>query len=151
MDLKEVAVYARKTMDEHGLYGWGFKYDNAKHRLGLCNYSSHVISMSKSCVESNGMDIIKDVLLHEIAHALVGSGHGHDKVWQAKAIEIGSSGNRECVGATVKRGKYKYVCDNCEKISYRHRRTQGKMSCGDCCRKYNFGRYTQKYVLRLTN
>lgn len=32
----------------------------------------------------------KGVVLHEIAHAIVGRGHGHDEVWAAKAEEIGS-------------------------------------------------------------
>ena len=32
---------------------------------------------------------VKNTLLHEIAHALVGPGHRHNRVWRQKAREIG--------------------------------------------------------------
>jgi hypothetical protein len=35
------------------------------------------------------LDDIKNTILHEIAHAIVGENHGHRQVWQEKAIELG--------------------------------------------------------------
>ena len=37
---------------------------------------------------------IKEIVLHELGHALVGPGHGHDDEWQAMAVKVGSNGKR---------------------------------------------------------
>lgn len=36
-----------------------------------------------------GASVMRQALLHEIAHALVRPGHGHDQVWKDKALQIG--------------------------------------------------------------
>merc|ERR1711964_110891 len=40
------------------------------------------------------MNIIKNTLLHEIAHAIAGQEHHHDKVWKKIALSIGCNGER---------------------------------------------------------
>lgn len=35
---------------------------------------------------------VRLVILHEIAHAMVGTSHGHDEVWKKKCLEIGGDG-----------------------------------------------------------
>jgi len=40
--------------------------------------------------EERSDELVRDTLLHEIAHALVGTAHGHDEVWKAKCLEIGA-------------------------------------------------------------
>ncbi len=42
---------------------------------------------------------VRDTLLH-VTHALVGPGHAHDAVWQAKTREVGS----ECARTTCSNG-----------------------------------------------
>jgi hypothetical protein len=37
-------------------------------------------------------ELIRDTILHEVAHALVGENHNHDEAWRAKAIELGATG-----------------------------------------------------------
>jgi hypothetical protein len=41
-----------------------------------------------------GLKRVLQVVAHELAHAIVGYGHGHDAVWRAKAIELGDTGAR---------------------------------------------------------
>lgn len=58
--------------------------------LGTCSYYNDlIISLQISHVINNDIEEVKNTILHEIAHALVGLGHGHNKIWQQKAIEIG--------------------------------------------------------------
>lgn len=70
--------------------GWKFEWDNAKVRFGRCLYHSKVISMSRPLVELNSEKEMRDTLLHEIAHALVGPGHHHDYFWRLEARKVGA-------------------------------------------------------------
>jgi hypothetical protein len=101
-------------MAQHGLTadGWTFEIDRATTRLGLCQYGPKVISMGTSYVGSADEPSVRDTILHEIAHALVGphvlthtgavvrSGRGrpaktgHGWQWKVKAREIGCTGQR---------------------------------------------------------
>lgn len=40
------------------------------------------------------VDTIKSIVLHEIAHAIVGNNHNHDKVWKDCCINLGGNGKR---------------------------------------------------------
>ena len=43
------------------------------------------VELSVSFVRRATWSDIRDTLLHEIAHAIAGPGHGHDAVWQTAA------------------------------------------------------------------
>ena len=54
---------------------------------------------------------IKNTILHEIAHALVGPKHGHNEIWKQKALEIGCDAER-CHYVVFSKPKYKLTCSN---------------------------------------
>jgi predicted SprT family Zn-dependent metalloprotease len=58
---------------------------------------------------------VKDTILHEIAHALVGAGHGHNHVWKRKCIEIGAKPERCYSSKEVETPKLRYyvICEGC--------------------------------------
>lgn len=91
---REARQRANILMNQHDLFGWSFGFDNAKARAGCTHGSLRKITLSRHFVAANGMERIEQTILHEIAHALVGTGHGHDAVWKAKAKEIGHTGDR---------------------------------------------------------
>ena len=78
-------------MSLHGLHEWSFAYNRRKRALGFCFYEPRRIELSIHFVEHNSLEAIRDTLLHEIAHALVGPGHGHDAVWKCQCLRIGAS------------------------------------------------------------
>ena len=47
------------------------------------------ISFSRNFIKNSSKEDIQDTILHEIAHAIVGPKHGHDKVWKAMASKLG--------------------------------------------------------------
>ena len=85
---------AQGLMHSHGLKKWRFKFDHSTRRAGCCNYRDKLISISFNLALNATDKDIRDTILHEIAHALVGKKHNHNAVWKAKAHEIGCSGER---------------------------------------------------------
>jgi predicted SprT family Zn-dependent metalloprotease len=127
----EKALRARalaiKLMRQHGLNDWQFQFDGAIRRAGVCKYPRGDrpgrIGLSVPFCERNSDEEVRDTILHEIAHALVGSGHGHDAVWKAKCREIGAKPVR-CYGEAVDMptGSWRAVCGGCNKIHSRQRK-----------------------------
>ncbi|HWK21144.1 MAG TPA: SprT-like domain-containing protein [Microbacteriaceae bacterium] len=81
--------YARALLERHGLHDWTVGLDRARTRLGNCREDTRSITISRTFAERATESDLEQVLLHEIAHALVGARHGHDGVWLRKAREIG--------------------------------------------------------------
>lgn len=117
----EVRRLALDLLAEHGLHAWQFAYNRRKQALGLCVYHRRTIELSIHFVERNCTEEIIDTILHEIAHALVGPGHGHDKVWRRKCKEIGARPSR-CGQAQMPAGKWQARCASCSKRFDRHRK-----------------------------
>ena len=130
--LYEIKKYALEQMEKWELteQGWSFGWDTrAVRRYGQCRYRSKEIGITKKLANINTIEETKDVVLHEIAHALVGRGHGHDWVWKNMCRTVGAKPERcytpEDRGGTVKtiKGKYKLVNkDTGEVYRYYHRR-----------------------------
>ena len=148
MRLAQAHQLARELMSKHGVSDWRFIFDNARRRNGCCNYTDHQISLSRYYVKLNSDDRIKNTILHEIAHAICGSGHGHSSTWKHKAQEIGCTAERCTSGVVQVARKYKATCPSCGMFALRHRRGNG--ACGTCCIKYNGGRFDSSYILKWT-
>lgn len=134
--LEYASETANRLMTEHGLFSWTFAWDSARERVGNCSYSKRTLSLSKLIVPSMTESQIRDVILHEIAHALAGPYTNHGSTWQRIALSIGCSATRcaeDIKGATA---KWRLTCPNGH-IAYRHRRTSSKVSCGECSPYFN--------------
>jgi predicted SprT family Zn-dependent metalloprotease len=117
----EARRLAVELMARHGLSGWTFGFNRRKRTLGLCRYGPQAIELSIHLVDRNDADEVRDTILHEIAHALVGPGHGHDPVWKAKAAEVGARPER-CGQADMPEGRWRARCACCGQGFSRHRR-----------------------------
>ena len=121
-------------MTAHGLQSWAFRFNRCKRSMGLCVYQRRTIELSIHFVErDNPLSEIRDTILHEIAHALVGPGHGHDRVWKRKCAEIGARPER-CGQADMPDGNWQASCAGCGKRYHRHRRPRSLRgwSCRGC-------------------
>jgi predicted SprT family Zn-dependent metalloprotease len=120
---RRVAVrkLALELMARYRLLEWHFDFNRRKRAMGLCRYSIRTIELSIYLVDRNGLDEIRDTILHEIAHALVGPEHGHDAVWKRKCLEIGAKPER-CGQADMPSGRWRARCGNCGQVFARHRR-----------------------------
>ena len=135
----DVANYANDQLIETGLslQFWTFRFNTNKTRAGVCKYQSKRIELSVNTL-TLGVGAVMDTINHEIAHALVGSAHGHNHVWRSKAIELGSNGERcskSFVGVREK-AKWIAVCPKGHR-TLRHRRSTTRQSCVICCPVFN--------------
>lgn len=148
MTRHETTILANKLLREHCLTqaGWRFEFNNSKRSAGLCNYSKKTIFLSSFLFPYMKDKSVLDTILHEIAHALVGPSHGHDRVWRKKAIEIGCSGDRcysedeftmGSIDKIATQSKYTLKCPNCGTKRPAYRRPKRRKSCGECSQVFD--------------
>lgn len=123
--LTDVKTLVKYCFDLHGLTqgSWTFSFDNCVSRAGCCDHSVRHITLSKHLALNldHTIPVIKNILLHEIAHALVGAGHGHGDHWKRVANLIGCDGNR-CHHFELVAQKYVIACAVCGYLNaMRHR------------------------------
>lgn len=143
-DLEMVEYTARQLMTKHGVGRLGFEWDRATTRIGATHSRKMEfpggrvetvpvkITLSRKFVERMDMDDVREVILHEIAHALTpGTGHGNE--WKWKCIELGIEPTRcKATGITFDK-PVKGICPVCSKtISQMHRLPLKPYVCGEC-------------------
>jgi len=132
-------IAAPKSLDQQGIAIAAQIFGIRKRRISKVekfkNAKCKCIKLSRYLVALNDEDEVKMTMLHEIAHFLVGAGHGHDRVWRSKAIEIGCDGKRLNKTADMPEGRYKASCQ-CGKVFYKHRRGKNvlRSNCWRCKR-----------------
>lgn len=136
MNLTAAQRHMRDLMHQHGLGNWHFEFDRAVKRRGQCNHTDRKITMSRRLTELATEDEAEQTMLHEIAHALVGAGHGHDRVWLAKARSIGYRGHRTSTRQNEVAAPWVGTCPNGHE-SGKHRRPTRTSSCGRCSRRFD--------------
>ena len=159
MDLQRAKKLAEGLMDKHlskGEHFWYFEFDNAVRRFGCCHYGGrkgYFISLSRKLVAINDESQVLDTILHEIAHAMDFEDRGysnHDAQWREVALSIGCNGERCYSSKDVEQPEMKYTteCGNCGQTNGKMRKPRrSSPACGKCCKKHNYGKYTDKYKL----
>lgn len=137
---------ALRLISEHKLSAWEFGFNRRKCALGLCRHAERRIELSAYFVMANDEAAIRDVILHEIAHALAGYRAGHGPKWRAICERIGAVPER-CGEARMPGGAWQASCPACKQSYTRHRRPRRGMThyCGDC------GEFNGPLTFRRTN
>lgn len=140
MQLAEARTLGLKLMGEYGLSHWGFGFDGAKRRLGACWLGRKRITLSRHFVELNEPELVRDVILHEIAHALT-PGDGHGAQFKRKAREIGCSASASIDSGSVITSPPRFVleCPHCGRSWSRYRRPARALACLACLRESESG------------
>lgn len=92
MKIEDAIELAQSLLQLHGL-NLPIRFSRARRMLGAVAFKNKVpiqLILSSAFIEANDEHEVRDVILHEIAHALVGVDHQHNHVWKAKCREIGA-------------------------------------------------------------
>lgn len=150
MELPHVQLLAQTLMHEHGLHDWTFRFDHARRRLGACHYDTRTITLSRHLASLNSEAVVRDTILHEIAHALTPGGQ-HGPAWRAQARAIGAS-PKSCVNASevaLPEPAFDLVCDRCGTRLGRYRRPRQRFICRDCYALHEAGLAPYPPTLRV--
>lgn len=136
-ELPEVSALAEELMATHlGRSGWSFGFDHAKRRAGACDYVKRRITVSRHLAPGFSADEARQVLLHEIAHAIAGHRAAHGPRWKAVAARLGYTGDRVWRGQEqTDTAPWLGTCPAGHE-HYRFRRPTGAQSCGRCSRRF---------------
>lgn len=87
-----------------------FSFNNSRTKAGICYEGPLEIQLSNYFIKSPVAteQKIRDILLHELAHAIVGLDEMHNEKWKAVAREIGCTADR-CSGPFLLKSDYKYL------------------------------------------
>lgn len=134
---------ARTLLDEHGLRDWSVGFDRAKTRAGATHFGTRRITLSGPLTRLHDDDLVRDTILHEIAHALVGPAHGHDAVWKAKAREVGAPDSR-CFSSEAAKTLAPFVglCPAGHEVR-RHKRPTRLVTCAQCSSRFDLAHLFQ--------
>lgn len=107
MKLLEAKNLTTKLMKEFNVpSNWRFRFINTKRACGRCDYVRQTVELSESFVENNTVAVVENTIRHEIAHVLVGRGHGHGSVWKRMAVRCGAEPKATTSEAVQSKGKY---------------------------------------------
>ena len=139
MNLHDLQDFALSLMRSHGLDGWGFGFDRATRRAGLCNYTHQKITVSRKLMQLYPEHYAKDTVIHEVAHAIAGKEAGHGPVWQRIARELGGTG-APLISADAPQVPPKYLgyCA-CGRQFKRMRRPRPELLCAACAQSGRTG------------
>jgi predicted SprT family Zn-dependent metalloprotease len=129
----EVEALAIGLMRQHGLERWQFAFNRRKRSLGLCRYTLRRIELSSHFALAHDEVEVRDVILHEIAHALAGHAAAHGPRWKSICQTIGARPER-CSVARMPPGRWRATCPACSDEFSRFRRPMRNRvySCPKC-------------------
>lgn len=98
MTREQAARFARNELDKAGLTDWHIRMiaNQTSGYLGLCVYKDKCIILNALHIDIHPDPEIENTIRHEVAHAVVGPGHGHNEIWAAKAKELGCTSTGPC-------------------------------------------------------
>jgi len=106
MNLKKAKKLSKQLMDKNGLKDWIFIWnelniDKIRYNFkmgiffsilfGECDLKRKLLFFCPYLTEFSTEKEFKNIVLHEIAHAIVGE-FNHGKKWKSKFIELGGNG-----------------------------------------------------------
>jgi len=123
---------------------------------GLAHFHDSAVDLNPRLLEFQPAEPER-TMRHELAHLVAQHRAGkqriqaHGRLWQQACAELGIPGEKRCHDLPLERRrvkrKFAYQCKHCATVVPRVRRLARHSSCWACCRRFNAGRYSSKFLL----
>lgn len=113
LKLQKAMLKSADILLENGLADWKLKLNNKRSALAETYYGSKTIMFSKHFVLVADEDQFIGVTLHEVTHALLGRGHGHNKQFKELCEKISPNADYARRSVDVPIRKYLLECPKC--------------------------------------
>ena len=142
-----VGSFARQALDGAGLPKWQVTWDRARRRAGACDHTRRTLSFSSVLLPLYPEPVVRDVVLHEVAHALAGARAGHGPKWKRVAANLGASPKAQLPGWLPQPlARWVGTCPACGAERRLHRRPTRVSACASCSPTFNFD-YAHQWTL----
>jgi len=161
-NLNEIEVLAKSLIKEHLKLDWEFSWHNRSNTAGTCFWNINTglkqIKLSKKIMglNLNNFEFINYIIKHEIAHAMDCEKKGysdHGRDFKVNCLILGIPTMRcfdvKEYNLTMPKGKFVYECIHCGYQERKHKKVRVEWAHGDCCKKYNKGKFSRDYLLIL--
>ena len=153
-DLAVKVVWSRRLTTTAGFAAWRTRTITLNAAL-----KELPLELSADRPSAISQEHIERTLLHELAHLLAQHRAGerrippHGTAWRRACRDLGIADETRCHNLPFERKrrerKFFYRCPHCAQTIARVRPMRGANACYDCCRKFNRGRYDDRFRLRL--
>lgn len=124
--------------------GWRVMLTRANRQAGVCKHRSKRIGLSANLMPAFTDDSAWNTATHEVAHAIVGVGHGHDHVWKQAHLRLGGSAERLYTNEAFSDGVHPRehsapIVGTCPSghTHHRYKMPRHEVSCGRCSRRFD--------------
>lgn len=132
--IEQAKARGRALLDLAGLKDWKIGTFFAYHKLATTNHFSKLITYNERFIERATEEEFDQVTIHEIAHALIGMGHGHGEKFVKTCERLFPSKAITTSDLDVDIFKYYLVCPTCKSIATTNNTRVQK--CGTCLIPY---------------
>lgn len=134
----DVLAETRALLATHRLHDWSVGWDQAKRRAGACHYSKKKITYSRHLAHLYPVETMRQVMLHEVGHALSGPKAGHGKRWADVVRALGGTPTVRLPSHLPQvEARWRGACPQCGAERHLHSAPRRVISCGKCSSKFS--------------
>lgn len=90
---RKLELDTQKLLTDRKLTGWKVIFEHSISRAGRCRHDEKTISYGVPFLLYASDAERANTVLHEVAHAITGAGHGHELTWKNNFLKLGGNGS----------------------------------------------------------
>lgn len=128
--LEKVLEHSQSLLERHNLAGWQVALNLKRNTLAETWHNSKVVYISRHFAKICKAEELTEVVIHEIAHALLGPDKGHDKEFVELYNKISPTGVFAEKDTPASIGAFHLTCSGCGQSGYTNRKVD--LYCAIC-------------------